>query len=91
LIVALVVSTLSAFAQAVKGKATITITNDQNTTLEGITVELLRSKDSGLVKTALTDKAGLVEFDNVKPGSYLVRAGGVSYASGYSAAFAITE
>lgn len=91
LIVALVISVLSSFAQTAKGKATITITNDQNAALEGITVELLRSKDSGLVKTALTDKAGLAEFDNVKPGSYLVRAGGVSYATGYSAAFALSE
>ena len=91
MIAAILFSALSSFAQSTPGKATITIANEQNTPVEGVTVELLRAKDSGLVKTSISDKAGLAEFVNVKPGSYLVRAGGVSFATQYSAPFTLSE
>jgi hypothetical protein len=86
-----ILGTLTAFSQGGAGKATITITNEEKTALEGATVELLRSADSGLVKAALTDKAGVAEFDGLKNGSYLVRASDVSHAQRYSAPFSITD
>ena len=56
---------LSAQSTAEKGKASIRIVNDQKLPVENATVELLRSKDSSLVKTAISDKNGLIEFDNI--------------------------
>ena len=56
--------TTLAFAQTGKGKITLTILNEQKAPVDAATVELLRNKDSSLVKTAVSDKAGLIEFDN---------------------------
>ena len=50
----------------IKGKASIIIVNEQNAVTEGTTLELLRSKDSVTIKTAVSDKNGLAEFENIK-------------------------
>ena len=73
-----------------KGKVTIAVLNEQSAALEGATVELVRSKDSGLVKSAISDKNGIAEIDGIKPGSYLVKATTVGYATGYSSTFTLT-
>ena len=66
---------LDAGAQASsKGRISITITNEQQGPLENATVELLRSKDSALVKVAITDKSGIAEFENLNAGGYRLRA-----------------
>src|SRR5436190_7165961 len=90
LFVLCVLSVSFVFAQQ-KGKASITIFYDQQLPVENATVELLRSKDSGLVKTALTDKAGLAEFENIGLNSYIIRATVVGLKTGYSNLFTINE
>jgi iron complex outermembrane receptor protein len=80
-----------AFAQVQKGKATVTILNDQKAAIENATVELLRSKDSGLVKTALSDKNGLAEFENIPFNTYIIRVSSVGYANRYSETFSLDE
>ncbi|HVF96847.1 MAG TPA: outer membrane beta-barrel protein [Flavisolibacter sp.] len=75
-----------AFAQAGKGKATVVVLNEQGNPVEGATVELLRSKDSTLVKTAVSDKAGIAEWEAIL-GGYLLRATGVGLKTTYSSAF----
>jgi len=80
-----------AVAQTGKGKATITVLNDQKSPVEGATVELLRSKDSALVKTSLSDKAGVAEFDNVKPASYLFRISSVGLKTTYSKSIEVKD
>ena len=42
------------------GKITLTVQTAQPTPLENATVQLLRAKDSGLVKAAISDKACLL-------------------------------
>ena len=79
-----------AFAQ-VKGKASVSIVTDQKNSIENATVELLRSKDSALIKTSLTDNKGVAEFENINAGSYLVKISAVGYSPRFSEAFAITE
>lgn len=81
---------LSTLAQTPKGKVTIAVTTEQKTALEGATVELLRSKDSGLVKTALTDKAGLAEFEPALLQTYLIRASNVGHQAQYSQPFTLS-
>jgi iron complex outermembrane recepter protein len=81
---------LSAWAQTPKGKVTITINTEQKVALEGATVELLRSKDSGLVKTAITDKAGLAEFEPALSQTYLIRASNVGHQIQYSQPFILS-
>ena len=85
-----VLMTAIAFAQG-KGKATITILNEQKAAVEGATVELLRSKDSALVKTSLSDKAGIAEFENIAPAPYFIRVSSVGLTTSYSNVFDIKE
>jgi iron complex outermembrane recepter protein len=79
------------FAHAQSGKASVSIYNDQKIPVESATVELLRNGDSMLVKTALTDRAGLAEFDRLSPSQYLVRVSAVGFAPKYSESFSINE
>jgi protocatechuate 3,4-dioxygenase beta subunit len=63
--------TYAGFAQTnsrVKGE----VKDESQKPLQGITVSLLRSKDSSLVKAAITDKSGGYLFESVKDGSYLL-------------------
>ncbi|MBB1285468.1 TonB-dependent receptor [Flavisolibacter sp. BT320] len=78
-------------AQGGKGRVTITVHNEQGSPLDGATVELLRSKDSALVKTALTDKNGLAEMENIPSSSYRVRITAVGFQAAFGQAFAVAE
>lgn len=78
-------------AQGVKGKVVLTVLNEQHTPMEGATVELLRQKDSVLVKTAISDKIGVVEIDGITPSAYLVRTTAVGFNNTYSKAFDIKK
>ncbi|MEI9912338.1 MAG: TonB-dependent receptor [Bacteroidota bacterium] len=81
-----VLTGLLAGAQASnKGKISATVVNDKQGAVENATVELVRAKDSSLVKIALADKAGLAEFENIPFGTYLVRSRVINYAIKYSA------
>ena len=71
-------------ASSQKGKISIYIKNGQASALENVTVEVLRIKDSSLVKTAITDKTGLAEIEQVPFGEYLVKASMVNYEIAYS-------
>lgn len=58
--------------------------------IDAASVSLLQSKDSGLVKTAVTDKAGNFSFDNIKEGNYLVMATSVGHKGTYSSVVTIS-
>jgi iron complex outermembrane receptor protein len=81
--------TATTFSQTTKGKVTLSILNEQKSPADGATVELLRSKDSGLVKTAIADKAGLAELENINPASYLIRVTGVGLTPAYTSLFEV--
>ncbi|HLO37221.1 MAG TPA: carboxypeptidase-like regulatory domain-containing protein, partial [Lacibacter sp.] len=80
------------FAQSpVRGKITTTILNQDKKPVENATAELLRSKDSSLVKTALSDKAGLVEFERISFGSYIIRTSHVNHEKQFSSVITVSE
>lgn len=82
---------LSLLAQVSKtGKVSVTVVNQQNAPLENATVELLRSRDSGLVKAAVTDRSGIAWMERLAPGAYILKAGMVNYQPRYTA-ISITE
>jgi iron complex outermembrane recepter protein len=74
-----------------KGKISVIINDEKSQPLEGATVEVLRGKDSALVKTGLTDKGGLAEVDDIKPGSYLLKVTMVNRASTFSKPFILSN
>jgi iron complex outermembrane receptor protein len=75
----------------VKGKISVVINNEQQSKVEGATVELLQRKDSALVKATLSDKEGLAQFENIGAGDYLLRISMLNHESVYSKDFSITQ
>ena len=90
-LVGLLALMLTGMVQAQQGKFRIKITNDQQQPVENATIELLRGKDSVLVKSGITDKNGVGEIENIRFGDYLVKASAVNHAAQYSPVFSITE
>ena len=78
-------------AQPMTGKAVLTVVNEQKQPVESATVELLNAKDSSLVKTALTDKAGTAEFEVKAKGSYLARISSVGLKTQLTDAVSVTD
>jgi iron complex outermembrane receptor protein len=77
---------LGALAQS-NGKISGIINDEGGKALGSATVSLLRARDSGLVKLAVTNKEGLYEFINMKDGKYLVSVTSVGYGKKISPAF----
>ena len=81
----LLLITLCCFGIAVQAQTApitrISIKNEEARPVENATVELLLSKDSSLVKTALTDAAGVAELDVRHDGDYLLMVSAVGYNS----------
>src|SRR5688572_22586855 len=66
------------------GKIKIAIINEKGVTLENATIELLKEKDSSLVKVAITDSKGMAEFEKIPFGSYRLKVSMVNYSIQYS-------
>lgn len=77
--------------QAQKGTVKATIKNSQQAVLENATIEVIKANDSSLVKTAITDKSGLAEIENIPFGNYLLRISMVNYNLSYSSFFTLTS
>jgi len=73
-----------------RGKVSVTIQNNQKQSLENATVELVKTTDSSLVKTAISDKNGLAELDNVRLGSYRIRVSFINHTTQYSSSFTLS-
>ncbi len=84
-------STLLSSVFVARSQVSVKFTNKENSPIDKITVELLRSRDSVTVKTAITDKAGNAGFENLKEGAYLVKGTLVNYKPAYSTIFTIVK
>ncbi len=89
LLAAFLLTTLIAVAQP-GGKIAGTVHDESNNPLSAATVSLLRAKDSGLVKVAVSDKSGHYDFINIKQGRYLLSVTSVGFAKKFSQAFDLT-
>ncbi len=73
------------------GKVTGSIKDGGNQKIiDAATISLLKSKDSSLAKSAVTDKEGNFIFEHVKEGSYLVSAASLGHSKVYSTPFIIS-
>jgi outer membrane receptor protein involved in Fe transport len=77
----------TAQSQVNKGNISVTIKNEQQSSIENATVELIKSKDSSLVKVSLSDNKGLASFENISFGSYKIEASSTNYETNYSESF----
>lgn len=78
-------------AQNKIGKVSGTIRDTKGNTAPSVTVTLLKSKDSAITKTAITDNSGKYEIEFIPVGSYLVAASQAGYKKVYSDVFELTE
>lgn len=69
---------LSSYGQSVSG-----LVQENGKPLSLVNLSLLKSKDSALAKTAITDEKGYYKIDNLQPGSYIVKASRVGYKQEY--------
>ena len=80
-----------ALALQIHGKLTAVIQNEKREALENVTVSLLKTSDSSLVKTGLTDKEGIISFEDLVPGTYTLLLTASGYDLKYSDLIIITE
>jgi len=83
----LLCSSIIAIAQTERGKISCKILDEQQKPIEGATAELLRVKDSSLVKVALSNRSGSAEFENIRFGSYFIRVSYVNHQRSFSPRF----
>src|SRR5437868_14894450 len=89
LLLLLLVSATTIFSQAqqITGRA-----KDENgMPLNGATVSLLRTKDSAVVKLAITKSDGAYNFSDIKEGSYKVLVSYVGYRPSLSPIFSFNS
>src|SRR6266496_6256544 len=91
LIAALSLWSCFAMAQTNRGKISVTILNDQQSPVENATIELLKAKDSSLVKIAITDKNGVAEFENINFGNYILKASNAGKLAQLSSSFNLSS
>ena len=87
---ALLTFTFSSFAQTitrVKGE----VKDENQKPVSGITVSLLKSKDSSLVKAAITDNSGSYVFEGIIEGSYLLGITAVGFQQSFSQLIEVKE
>ena len=89
-ILSLLCCVLASIAFAQTGKISVTIQNEKHSSVENATVELRKSKDSSLIKVAITNNNGVADFENISFGSYIIKASDVNYATQYSAPFVLS-
>ena len=79
------------FAQSSTGKISGSIKDGGNQKIiDAATISLLKTKDSILVKTAITDKDGNFIFENIKNGSYFVQASSLGHSNVFSNSFTLS-
>ncbi|MBL0356617.1 MAG: carboxypeptidase regulatory-like domain-containing protein [Chitinophagaceae bacterium] len=82
---------LGSIAQNKIGKVTGIIKDAGGKPASSVTVSLLKSNDSSLAKTAITDPSGKYEIEFIPEGTYLVSAGYIGFKKVYSNKLEITS
>ncbi len=80
----LFVCILHTAAQNKTGKISGAVLDASGKPLPSVTVSLLKANDSLLVKTAISSKEGVYEFQNIAEGEYIVQATNVGFEKGSS-------
>ena len=50
----------------------VKVTDQQQKPIDGVFAQLMKTKDSTVVKYSISDAAGVISFDGIKAGSYLI-------------------
>lgn len=79
--------TSNAFSQSLNGK----VRETNGAPLPGVNMLLLRTGDSTLIKSAVSDPSGTYTLEQVRPGSYILTASMVGYKMAYIPAITVSE
>ncbi len=91
IIIAAFLAAFTSAAQPVnKGSFSVGIKNESQSPVVNATVELLESKDSFLVKVAISNNSGIADFENITFGKYLIKTTSVNYVTKYSVPFELS-
>ena len=82
---------ISLSAQNKTGKISGSVKDADGKSLQSISVSLLRAGDSSLVKTALTNKEGKYDFENIANGNYFITVSSVGYEKNARVSFTLNE
>src|SRR5215208_6406231 len=80
----------NAVAQNKPGKISGSVTDAPGRSAASVSVSLLRSKDSSLVKVAVSSNDGKYEFENIAEGSYFISTTSVGYERQSSPLFTVS-
>ena len=75
----------------VSGRINGEINDGKNKPVASVTVSLLRSKDSSLVKTTTSDRDGKYGFAYIAPNSYIISASAIGFTKTFGASFSTSE
>ena len=93
LLLGLAAGTLNAQAQTVQaptGKINGSVVTEQGKPADYATVTLLRAKDSSVIKSSLTNEAGVYTVERVNTGTYIIKATLIGYNKTFSSPVAVT-
>jgi outer membrane receptor protein involved in Fe transport len=81
----------TSFVQAQTSRISGSVKDGDGKAIQGVTLSLLKVKDSSLAKLAVSDKNGDYELINIKPGKYIISATSVGYGKTFSQPFETGE
>src|SRR5687767_7547865 len=90
LVSVVLVLVISIAVKSQTGSFRVNISNSQQLPVENATAEILRAKDSGLVKSAISSKSGDIEIDNIRFGDYILKVSAVNFETYFSAPFTLS-
>lgn len=67
------------------------VADTKNTPIESATITLMKSKDSSIIKIAVSDKIGKFSFSGIPFGSYFISISAVSFTKANSPVFVVGE
>jgi iron complex outermembrane receptor protein len=82
---------IKGIAQTIETSVSGSTVDTKNMPVESATISLMKSKDSSIIKIAVSDKAGKFSFTGISFGSYFVTTSAVSFAKTNSPVFIISE
>src|SRR5688572_8751356 len=88
LLMAIVVSGIYGYGQTA-GSIQVKVSGIDSLPVGNVTAELLHAKDSLLVKASISDKHGIANFENIRPGNYFIKISMIGFHAYSTPSFSV--
>ncbi len=85
------IMTIISIAQTDETTVVGSVVDTKNIPVESVNIWLMKSKDSSIIKIAVSDKAGNISVTGISFGSYFITTSDISFAKTNSSIFIISE